>query len=112
MGEKHQEKESEWATAKDIMTRDFEKKEQELKLQKKKSPEATGGVSSVDVSDEEVEEAIEGTSMLLHHVVPSKNRTAAKDFPTGATGATDATGNTSVTKPNVAKPNVTTCKLS
>merc|ERR1712072_434525 len=106
MKEKHHESEAEWANAKDIMKRDLEKKDEELNVQKKKCAsgncgKATGGTGTADVTDEEVEEAIEGTSMLLHHVVPSKNRTAAKDFPTGATG------NTSVTKPNV-----TTCKLS
>merc|ERR1711871_641152 len=88
--EKHKEAQDEWATAKDIMARDLAKKDQELKAQKiHGANEATG---TVDISDEEVEEAIEGTSMLLHHVVPSKNRTAAKDFPTGnSTG--NSTGN-------------------
>merc|ERR1711871_1939237 len=88
--EKHKEAQDEWATAKDIMARDLAKKDQELKAQKiHGANEATG---TVDISDEEVEEAIEGTSMLLHHVVPSKYRTAAKDFPTGnSTG--NSTGN-------------------
>ena len=44
------------------------------------------------MTDDEVEEAIQGTSMLLHHVVPSKNNKT--DGATGATGggATGATG--------------------
>merc|ERR1712167_84419 len=95
MKEKHHESEAEWANAKDIMKRDLEKKDEELNVQKKKCAsgncgKATGGTGTADVTDEEVEEAIEGTSMLLHHVVPSKNRTSAKEYPTGATGA--ATG--------------------
>merc|ERR1712167_437636 len=95
MKEKHHGSEAEWANAKDIMKRDLEKKDEELNVQKKKCAsgncgKATGGTGTADVTDEEVEEAIEGTSMLLHHVVPSKNRTSAKEYPTGATGA--ATG--------------------
>merc|ERR1711871_812030 len=109
--EKHHEKESEWASAKDIMARDLEKKDEELQVQKKKCAsgkcgKATGATGAVDVTDDEVEQAIEGTSMLLHHLVPSKNNKT--DEATGATGggatgatggATGATGNANTTVP-------------
>jgi len=49
------------------------------------------------VTDDEVEEAIQGTSMLLHHVVPSKNNKTdqATGGATGATGNANATGGAS-----------------
>merc|ERR1712167_457574 len=70
MKEKHHESEAECANAKDIMKRDLEKKDEELNVQKKKCAsgncgKATAGTGTADVTDEEVEEAIEGTSMLL-----------------------------------------------
>jgi len=106
--EKHKEAQDEWATAKDIMARDLAKKEQALKAQKMNGGnKATGATGAVDISDEEVEEAIEGTSMLLHHVIPSSNNTAAKNFPTGATGIdANKTVNKTVNKTQL-KPNCT-----
>jgi len=99
--EKHKEAQDEWATAKDIMARDLAKKEQALKVQKMNGGiKATGATGAVDRSDEEVEEAIEGTSMLLHHVIPSSNNTAAKNFPTGATGIANTKLNNTKLKPN------------
>jgi len=63
----HALKEQEWTTAHEVMKKKLEESEKALEIANQKQSVPSVGNGTHDVTDEEVEEAIEGTSVLLHH---------------------------------------------